>query len=234
MNMQVPSGNNLGDEDIKLLRLMAQYGFIRWTDNPFTLKSGIKSHVYVFGREDLTDHPDLLLAVGSRIARRVSKITPAGKQACLIGIPIAGFALAASAVMVSALQAPDPASAMCLRIMRQQKKAHGAHHYWVDGRPEPEKHFYITVDNVVTDGGSKFEAAGRLEEDGYLAKEIPQIIFIDRQQGGVKKMQDGGFKQVEVIFNLLDITYVYRQFGLWSPEAVERVETEIRAHQLAA
>ncbi|MBI2003821.1 MAG: hypothetical protein HYS78_02510 [Parcubacteria group bacterium] len=229
--MKVPSGENLNKQDIKLLRLMAKHGFIRWSEEPFTLKSGIKSHVYVFGREDLTDHPELLLAVGRKISERVYKLNRTKKQPCLIGIPIAGISLATATSLFNARNSKNKDRAICYRIMRQVQKKHGAHHNWVDGRPDFKKHIYMTVDNVVTDGGSKIEAGQRLEKDGYPAKRMHQIIFIDRQQGASKLLRKAGYKKPEIIFNLLDITYVYRKLGLWSPESIKKVEDEIKAHQ---
>lgn len=221
--MKVPSGQNLNKKDIELLKLMAKHGFIRWSDKPFTLKSGIQSHVYVFGREDLTDHPELTLAIGRKISERVHEINKTKKQSCLIGIPMAGIALATAASLYDAVRSKNPDNAICYRVMRQIQKKHGAHHNWVDGRPDFKKHLYITVDNVVTDGGSKLEAGQRLIEDGYPAKKMHQIIFVDRQQGAIKNMKKAGYKNTEVIFNLLDITYVYRKLGLWSSESIKKV-----------
>ena len=56
--MNVPSGRVFDKLDLKIVRLMVEYGFIRWQEKPFILNSGIESHIYVSGREDLTDHPD--------------------------------------------------------------------------------------------------------------------------------------------------------------------------------
>jgi len=229
--MKVPSGAILNEKDIELLRLMAKHGFVKWSEEPFTLKSGITSHFYVLGREDLTDHPELLLAIGEKIAERVHEMTSSNKQPCLIGIPIAGIALATAASLVDAMKAKDSSKAICYRIMRQKLKDHGAHKSWVDGRPDFEQHEYITIDNVITDGGSKIEAAERLEQDGYPSKEIKQIIFIDRQQGGPQRLVEHGFRRPEVIYNLLDITFVYRELELWSKEAINQIEEEIKAHQ---
>lgn len=148
--MKVPSGEKLNKKDIELLKLMAKHGFIRWSKEPFILKSGIKSHVYVFGREDLTDHPELLLAVGRKISERVHEINKTKKQPCLIGIPIAGIALATAASLFDAKSSKNTEKTICYRIMRQVQKKHGAHHNWVDGRPDFKKHIYMTVDNVVT------------------------------------------------------------------------------------
>ncbi len=234
--MKVPSGEIFSENDIELLKLMAKYGFVRWSEEPFKLKSGIMSHVYVFGREDLTDHPDLSVLVGRKISERVwkmMKISKDKRQPCIIGIPIAGIPLATAASVFDAIKSKDPSKAICYRIMRQKLKPHGAHHNWIDGRPDIEKHRYISIDNVITDGGSKIEAAEKMDNDGYKAKEIDQIIFIDREQGGTQMLVEKGFKAPEIIFKLSDITFVFKELGLWSEESVQKVQSEIKAHHFS-
>ena len=75
---------------------MVEYEFIRYSDIPIELSSGVKSHVYVFGRDDVTDHPDLEWAIGRKIAKLIQGYTPPTDkgQPCLIGIPTAGTAIA--------------------------------------------------------------------------------------------------------------------------------------------
>ena len=57
--MQVPSGREFYQRDLDLVRQMARYGFLRYEEEPFRLRSGIESHVYVYGREDLTDNVEV-------------------------------------------------------------------------------------------------------------------------------------------------------------------------------
>jgi orotate phosphoribosyltransferase len=215
---------------------MAAAGFVRHSDTPFKLKSGIMSHVYVFGREDLTDNPELGMAVGHAIARIVFLHIDVddNRQPCLIGIPTAGNALAAAASLASLQErkrVPWPARPIAYRIMREQLKQHGAHSTWVNGKPDLDKHNYWLVDNVATDGKSKFEAAEKLEQDGYPAKQMPCLIWIDRQQGAIPRLKAAGFRSVIVVYNLLDITFAFGEMGMWPKDAVKAVEEEIAAHQ---
>lgn len=236
--MEVPSGRIFSDLDIRRLNLFARYGFIRWSESPFTLKSGVESHVYVFGREDLTDHPDLEWLVGRKIAELV--LQNAGerddqKQQCLIGLPTAGTALAQTGAMVNwqwqRLWEDDKPPRIIHRIMREELKTHGAHPDWVNGKPETEAHTYWTIDNVVTDGSTKLEARRRLQESGYPVVGMPALVFVDRQQGGIANMKKAGFTTIVVAYNLLDLTFAYGELGLWPKEATRAVEEEIRAHQ---
>lgn len=242
--MQVPSGKFYDEGDLDLLRKMAEVGFVKYSDKPFPLKSKIMSNVYVFGREDLTDHPELEWKVGRKIAQVVYEHTLDERQPCLIGLPTAGTALAQAAAMASIQVLRDRRLEQLLevphrlpiahRIMREQLKTHGSGQHkgtWVNGRPEPLKHQYWTLDNVATDGETKIENAPRLQADGYPAFQMPVLIYADRQQGAIKRLKDAGFEKIVVVFELLDITFAYGEMGLWPKSAVAAVEEEIQAHQ---
>jgi len=222
------------EKDLRLVRQMAQHGFIRHVDTPFRLNSGIESRVYVFGREDMTDNPAFEHAAGQAIANAVwgamRDMTGGLRQSCLIGIPTAGTAFAQATAMASL----GSTSVVCHRIMRETPKDHGAkeHQRWVNGKPDPDKHCYWLVDNVVTSGKSMLEAAQKLVDDGYPSKsETPCLVFVDRQQGAAKRLEAAGFKRVVVAYYLLDITFALGELGLWPKSAVAGVEEEIRAHQ---
>ncbi len=234
--MQVISGRIFSALDVEILRRMVAYGFLQYRDAPFKLKSGIMSNVYVFGREDLTDHPDLEWLVGGRICRDIwANTLPCDRQHCLIGLPTAGTALAQSAAMASwqlVMSGGADGSVICHRVMRETLKAHGAHPSWVNGNPDPALHAYWGVDNVATDGGTKIEAAEKLAQQGYPpVEEMGWYIFVDRQQGAVERLKRLGFNRLVVGYNLLDITFAFGELGLWPKSAVQSVENEIREHQ---
>lgn len=123
--MEVPSGRMLDEFDLEILRTMNDCGFVRHSPQPFTLKSGIKSNVYVYGREDLTDNPGLEIKIGKKVASEVTRATLRDeKKVCLIGIPTAGTALAQAAAMMSNW---GGLSSICHRILREAvKTTHGA------------------------------------------------------------------------------------------------------------
>ncbi len=241
--LQVPSGRVLDSLDLRLIDLFVRYGFIRWSEKPFTLNSGVESHVYVFGREDLTDHPDFEWLMGRKIAELVLEDAARQgdkKQQCLIGLPTAGTALTQAAAMASwsrqsiLLGGNHELSLIIHRIMREALKTHGVHPDWVNGKPQPDIHTYWFVDNVVTGGGTMLEAREKLRESGYPVETMPALVFVDRQQGGIANMQKAGFQNIVVAYNLLDLTYAYGELGLWPKDAVQAVKEEIRAHQLVA
>jgi len=238
--IETPSGQVFFHDDLELLKLMAKYGFIRQSDQPFELKSGILSHVYVYGREDVTDNPELEWLIGRKIAKLIIETSePLDNQPCLIGIPSAGTALAQAAAMVSFREQIMPNGYfICHRVMVMKKtfmkealKKHGAHPKWVNGEPRPNLHTYWTVDNVVTDGATKIETNERLRASGYPVETIPSFILVDRQQGGVKRMEQAGFKRIVVAFYLLDLAFAMGEIKNWPKSVVRLVEEEIKAHQ---
>lgn len=226
--MPISAKEILVDPEMRqLVRGLHDVGFVRWSDASFTLKSGVPSHVYVYGREDLTDNPDVLARLGSVIARRLEEEipVPAGKKLCLIGIPTAGTPLAQAA-------ADGSDGFIIFRIMREMKKEYGAHGKTiVNGRPDPARHVYATIDNVVTDGESKIEAAKLLREDGYPADDMIHVILVDRGNGGVERLRREGLKVV-VIFNLTDLIEVFVESERWSPAQAQALKDEIAAHQV--
>lgn len=232
MQIQVPSGAIYDNEDLDIVRMMGEFGFVRRSDEPFKLASGIMSNVYVFGREDLTDHPRLEWSIGRKIASIVYRNTAdhETRQQCLIGVPVAGNTLA-QAVSMASLEV-RPMKPIAHRVMREQPKQHGAHKIcWINGRPDTINQKYWWVDNVATDGGSKILAAQRGVQDGYPGWQMPCLIWIDRQQGSVARLKKAGFEQVVVVYNLLDLTFAFGELKLWPRSAVTSVEEEIKAHQ---
>jgi orotate phosphoribosyltransferase len=153
-----------------------------------------------------------------------------GLQPCLIGIPTTGTALAQAAAMFS-LEHPKELR-IAHRIMREHAKGHGANQKtWVNGAPDFTRHCYIAVDNVITDGATKEEYGALLDASGYRSHEMPWIIVVDRQQGGVAYMKRAGFAAI-TLFNLLDLVYVLGETETWPQDAVKSVEREIAEHQL--
>lgn len=227
----VPSGENFGQRDIDLLTQMKECGFIVYRDKPFRLKSGIESNVYVFGREDITDNPFFEWLIGEKIISSLHNRSGEKRIKCLIGIPTAGTVLAQAVAMVA--WRTRNLQPTCHRVMREMKKAHGAHQTWVNGKPDHSRHLYWLVDNVITDGQSKIEAREKLIEDGYETEELGVLVFVDRQQGGVKRLEQEGFKKIITIYNLLDLTFAFGELGMWPKNAVASVEAEIRTHQLS-
>ena len=236
MPIAAPSGTVFSEGDVELIRLLGDIGFIKYSKKPFPLKSGVKSHVYVYGREDLTTNVNALWAIGEKVvqtAEAVMRRERDTRQALFVGLPTAGTPLAQAAAMVDWVKGYflTPSAFMQMRSIR--KLTHGVHESWLIGKPDMTKQRLFSVDNVATDGGTKFEMGDRFAEDSIDPLTIDNIILVDRQQGAVRRMIEHGYKKPIVIFNLLDLTFVFGQQGTWPTEAVAQVEKEIAEHQFA-
>ena len=207
-------------------------GMVGWNDEPVTFKSGIKSHVYVLGRDELTSDADALFATGMAIADAAFMHMPIEnlterKKLVMIGIPTAGTPLAVAASLAWHSIIGD--TRIGSRTMRTEKKGHGVHHRWVDGRPRDDE-IYYSVDNVITDGQSKIEAIERLQEDGYPVEKMAHIILIDRKQGGVEKLRQQGL----TVITLLELPAIVEMLvarGTWPQERLELYRAEMSAYQ---
>lgn len=234
--MGTSSGRILYQADLDLLREWHRVGVVRYSEKPFTLRSGIQSHVYINAREDLTENPDVLDDTGAAMlfhARKVLSEKRDSRRPCFLGLPTAGTALALAASLASRDETRIHERAACDIVREIPKTTHGAAEHrggWFL-KYNPDAFHYFVLDNVVTDGGTKEVWAKRLLEDGYPAYDLDWMILVDRQQGGVEGMRRIGIKNVHVIYYLLDIAFAYGEMGLWPKEAVKQVEREIAAHQ---
>lgn len=228
--LSVPSGAAYNDQDLRIVRRMAEVGFLAYSEEPFILKSGIPSHIYVSGRDDLTTNPDLLWTIGRKIAKTVQRLSDSKRTPVLIGIPFAGQPLASAGSLVSyrdSLLAKNGMPIGC-KLMRAERKTHGAHTTWVDGGCRRDD-LHVLLDNVMTNGQSKLEARQRLREDG-LSEGAELVVLVDRQQGGMQRVL-GEFSRVTVLYHLLDLTFALGELDYWPKSLVGAVEEEIRGHQ---
>lgn len=215
---------------------MERYGMLVWTDEPFTLKSGVPSNIYFHGREDVTDNRQLMVKCGQKLGQILGEqIGTSAKQPILIGVPTAanGFAASITHWRRNAFGVPEAG----FRVMREVQKEHGAtghKGHWVNGRPDIAAHDYATIENVVTSGGSLRQAIERIGEDGYPVQNMSHLVFMDRQQGGVRKLREEGYNIV-TIYKLLDVVWAFTELVLkgWDTDRLAAVEAEIAAHQVA-
>ncbi len=229
--MQAPSGKIFTNYEVGLVRTMNRYGTLRYQNEPFTLQSGIKSYIYVGCREDITDHPDLEWMIGMEIAKLVNSHASKEKDSktqCLIGVPSAGNVLAQAAAMAGA-QARNSYRGFCHRIMRAQLKQYGVHTTWVDGKPMPLEHSYWLVDNALTTGGSLLKSMRNLLADGYVTEDVRIFALIDRQHLGMAYLNDAGFNNIVVGYQLTDLVYILTEFREWPKIALKYMEDEIQA-----
>jgi uridine monophosphate synthetase len=161
-------------------------GCIKFGD--FTLKSGLKSPIYIDLRQIIT-YPKLLRQIADAylpILRPLSFVRIAGLPYAAIPIATA-ISLAGNYPMI---------------YPRKEVKSYGT-------KAEIEGEFHagetvVVIDDLATTGGSKFEAIEKLTGAGLIVKDV--VVLVDRQSGAKESLEEAGFKlhAVLTMSSLLD------------------------------
>ncbi|MCR4368498.1 MAG: orotate phosphoribosyltransferase [archaeon] len=161
----------------------------------FTLKSGLKSPVYVDLRL-LISEPQVLRLVGKALAQKAEEEKL--EFDVIAGIPFAAIAIATSVSLEKNWRMVFP---------RKEQKDYGTKRL-VEGKFSKGE-TCLVIDDLITDGASKFEAIGPLEKEGLKIHDI--LVLVDREQGGKKTLLKEGYHLHSVfkITELLEILHVH-------------------------
>jgi uridine monophosphate synthetase len=151
------------------------YGIQSLKFGEFTLKSGARSPFYVDLR-GIISHPAILRAVAERILALLRPLT----FRRVAGIPYAGLPIATAVSL---------AGDFPLVYARKEAKEYGTRRV-VEGKFEAGE-VVALIDDVITDGASKFEAAAPLEAAGLRVRDF--VILLDREQGGADRLKERGY-----------------------------------------
>nr|AOR51038.1 orotate phosphoribosyltransferase [uncultured bacterium pAX1] len=154
----------------------------------FTLKSGLKSPIYIDLRRIIT-YPKLLEQIGAAYLPILANL----KFDRIAGLPYAAIPIATAI----SLQGGYP-----MIYPRKEVKTYGT-------KAEIEGDFRVgetiaVIDDLATTGGSKFEAIEKLTGVGLKVKDI--VVLVDRQSGAKESLEQAGYSMhaVLTITQLLD------------------------------
>jgi len=154
----------------------------------FTLKSGLKSPIYIDLRQIIT-YPKLLEQIGAAYLPLLSDL----KFDRIAGLPYAAIPIATAISLAGNHPMIYP---------RKEAKSYGT-------RAEIEGEYHageiaVIIDDLATTGGSKFEAIEKLTGAGLVVKDV--VVLIDRQSGAQASLGQAGFAMhaVLTITQLLD------------------------------
>ena len=154
----------------------------------FTLKSGLKSPIYIDLRQIIT-YPKLLEQIGEAYLPLLKGL----KFDRLAGLPYAAIPIATAISLAGNYPMIYP---------RKEAKTYGT-------KAEIEGEYHagetaVIIDDLATTGGSKFEAIGKLTGAGLVVKDV--VVLVDRQSGAKESLAQAGYSMhaVLTISQLLD------------------------------
>ena len=176
------------DEREQLALKLHEIGAVKF--GLFTLKSGLKSPIYVDLRL-LVSYPEALRMVGKQLALKADTM----KFDAIAGIPFAAIAIATAVSLERNWRMVFP---------RKDVKDYGTKAL-VEGKFS-EGETVLVIDDLITNGASKFEAISPLEKVGLKVKDI--LVLIDRQQGGPEELLKSGL-HLQSIFTIAELLEIF-------------------------
>jgi orotate phosphoribosyltransferase len=161
--------------DVELRRSLREHAYL---EGDFVLRSGRRSNYYL-DKYRFETRPELLEALGRRIADAIAEHAPAAAR--LAGPELGAVALAAAASLASRLP---------FLIVRKEQKEYGTGNR-LEGEFAAGEQVCL-VEDVVTSGGAAVAAVKALRDVGLDCRTA--VCVVDREEGGVDALARAGVR----------------------------------------
>jgi len=172
MTELTPSQKSLADEFLAA-------GCIKFGE--FTLKSGLKSPIYIDLRRIIT-YPKLLEQIGAAYLPLLKNL----KFTRIAGLPYAAIPIATAISLAGNYPMIYP---------RKEVKTYGTKAQ-IEGEYQAGE-TVVVIDDLATTGGSKFEAIEKLTGAGLVVKDV--VVLVDRQSGAKESLTQAGYSMHAVL-----------------------------------
>lgn len=179
----------------------------------FTLKSGIKSPIYIDLRL-LISYPDVLKMISKAMIELAENL----QFNVIAGIPYTALPIA-TAISIEK-NWPMVYARKEVKDYGTKKKIEGVYQ---------EGQTALIIDDLITTGGSKFETVEPFEASGLKITDF--IVLVDREQGGAKQLESKGYKLHSVI-GINEILDILKEEEKISEEDYHRAKTFIAETQV--
>jgi uridine monophosphate synthetase len=197
----------------ELILKLAEINAIKFGE--FTLKSGMKSPIYIDLRV-IVSYPSVMRLIIDAFKDEIKKQKL--QYDLIAGIPYT--ALPAASVLSLELNVPMIYARKEVKDYGTKKKIEGVY---------KKSQTCLVIDDLITTGGSKFETAEPFQAEGLIIKDF--VVLVDREQGGKKQLEEKGYHLFAII-TLHEILDTMKETRKIDDVMYAKVQEFIKANQV--